>query len=963
VSRTEQELWVLLEKSWEMPFGDARTALVEEIVRHADAMGLRRLAFDARMGLTAAYHHGGETAKAFTTFSWCLATYDRDPGNFTADDDRHLRWQYKWIVAALRRFPEIPLDRTYRVLDDMERRYRAGGHSLHAVHSLRCLIADHVGDQEQAAEQYRLWNAAPRDENSDCRACDPDSKATHLALWGRDEEAVAIAAPVLDGRDTCLSQPHSILSTLLLPYLRTGRLEEARQAHRRGYRPIRTNREYLGTLAEHLVFCALTGNEARGLELLERHLDWYDRPPDPLALKAATAAGALLLRRLIDLGHADLPLRRPAFGDRPAQEVTVAALEEEFTATATRLVAAFDARNGTDHQSRLLRRLWDTEPFVDYLPLSEAAARHGRPGLAASAAPVAVSGFAGSGTTAPASATASPALSPALGPDELLDLAEQLWEERRFEEAIDAWRRFDELTATGEPTPRQRARRLEGQAYQLGFNGEFEEASQCWEEAARRYADLGEEVAQQAALGRAGCAQCLLPDPRTRESGLALVERSTARIRAVGEPSDRVRAELRLAQAYRTRDRWDEALAALDRATEEVTAEDYLRGDIAAERAQLFLARDDLAGAEAAAGEARAIYRAAGRERGLAHLCYLHGQLLAALSRLDEAMAAFDEGLACLPASEVTMRALLHARRGEALSNAGRADEAIPHLVEAVALMTGRDAPFLPYVRFSLTLAYYRAERYLDAAEAAEELLPELEPFGDDSLTLQARRLLVETYRALGEPDEALSMLDSLAEWLLNKDNTQGAAVVREEMADLLNQTGRYALAAARLEEAAQLFESVNAGYDAVRCHRAGAMSLYRAGQLDEALERLIGLTPLIDALPAPGPTDEVDQGDQADQGDQGATDGAAAAEGRPGAEDKQESEGGQETEGNSEHAAIRWERAALSYDIGYVLVTLGRLGEARQRLQEAAATFRAVGDSEHAAMAEQVLEHLPPSA
>ena len=113
----------------------------------------------------------------------------------------------------------------------MERRYRAGGHSLQAVHKHRFRVADHVGDVEAAAHWYRLWQTTPRDDLSDCAGCDPTSQVSYLADTGRDAEAVALAEPVLAGRLTCTEQPQAILTALLLPYLRTGRAERgARRA-------------------------------------------------------------------------------------------------------------------------------------------------------------------------------------------------------------------------------------------------------------------------------------------------------------------------------------------------------------------------------------------------------------------------------------------------------------------------------------------------------------------------------------------------------------------------------------------------------------------------------------------------------------------------------------------------------------------------------------------------------------
>src|SRR5262249_54027852 len=149
-----------------------------------------------------------------------------------------------------------------------------------------------------ADEWFARWSAAPRDQNSDCVGCDPTSKVEHLAARGLDEEAVALAAPVLAGQLTCIEQPQAILTELLLPYLRTGRLTEAAEAHRRAYRRLRGNIADLAGISTHVTFCALTGNEMRGLEIVERHLGWLDAAPSPFAAMWFAASAALLLGRL-----------------------------------------------------------------------------------------------------------------------------------------------------------------------------------------------------------------------------------------------------------------------------------------------------------------------------------------------------------------------------------------------------------------------------------------------------------------------------------------------------------------------------------------------------------------------------------------------------------------------------------------------------------------------------------------
>ncbi|WP_341273162.1 hypothetical protein [Herbihabitans rhizosphaerae] len=324
-----------------MPYGRGQIAAVEAIVRRADAEANAPIQYAARILATNAYVMGGEPGKAFVPFAWCLAVHDR--GEADPHYDHELMWSFKWIVNALAKFPEVPLDKAMAVLDDMERRYRLAGYSMNAVHQYRVVVAQHVGDEDTAAEHYRLWCAAPRDGMSDCVGCEPTSKVSYLAWRRRDEDAVALAVPVLAGEMTCVEQPQSILTDLLLPYVRTGRLTEAAEAHRSAYRRLRTERRELGPIASHVEFCARTGNTARAIELVQRHLTALEEPPSPLVEMEFAASGALALRLAAE-AEPGIMIRRDG-ADVDATEVAA-----ELSLRAKEIAARFDERNGTSRQ-------------------------------------------------------------------------------------------------------------------------------------------------------------------------------------------------------------------------------------------------------------------------------------------------------------------------------------------------------------------------------------------------------------------------------------------------------------------------------------------------------------------------------------------------------------------------------------------------------------------------------------
>ncbi|WP_326554793.1 YbjN domain-containing protein [Micromonospora sp. NBC_01813] len=366
---TADELIQALDEATDLPDGDGKITELERIAAHADAAGHVRIGFDARMALIDTYNNHTERWRMLPSFGWCLNTFDRHPELFEPWDAELLRWYHKWAVATLRSTPRVGLAQTEAALDDMQRRFTASGQSLQAVYNLRCKIADHVGDETQARQWLDRWRTAERDENSDCAGCDPSRQADLLAGWGDWAEALAVAEPVLSGALGCTEQPEKALVVVIMPYLRLGRYAEAAQAHVRAYRRHRHERDAFPYLAEHLRFCALTNNHERALEILAEHLEWFDRPYDDASAMEFAAAAALVCRLATAAGLGERVVHRPEHGDRPAADPTVEALGVELAAAAGDLAARFDARNGTDHQSRRIAGWLAAEPLVDSVEL------------------------------------------------------------------------------------------------------------------------------------------------------------------------------------------------------------------------------------------------------------------------------------------------------------------------------------------------------------------------------------------------------------------------------------------------------------------------------------------------------------------------------------------------------------------------------------------------------------------
>ena len=816
--KTTDELWGLYQQAAALPYGSAQIALVEEVLRHADTVNDPHLAFTVRLFATNAYTYGGEPAKAFVTFAWTLNDFDRNPGRHHAHGKHTLLWHFKTMVSAMTKFPEIPLARTHAVLDDMERRYREDGHSMQAVYKHRYLVADHVGSPD-ADEWFARWQAAPRGELSDCIGCDPSSVAAYYHQRDRFADVVATAEPVLAGELTCTEQPQGILRELMVAYLRTGRSDEAADAHRRSYRLERGNLADLWNLGIHLEFCARTGNESRGLEILQRHVDWLDKAPSPAAEMHFSAAAAMLLRRLTELGHGDTVIRRREQGDTSA--VDLAAV---LSARATELAQRFDERNGTDHQSRLIAAKINATPYEVTLTLSPSARRP-------AAVVVVVPEQKGPVPEVPAGADAA----------ELLELGRRQWRADHDSalaatlEALDA--RFPTLD-----DPLLRARRELLLGNQLRSRDQAATAHEHWARAVELFTAAGEVGQASAIRARIALGQAYAGGEVDEEPVRADVTYQEEH----GGAFERANAWSRLSILHLMQGRPEEANEAGDR------GDDYAAqtGDPRLVAMQAMLrARNRMAGHRpdeslAAARQAWEFYRENGPARRTAEAGTIYGHTV------DDPAEQVEIFSAVLATGEADKALSARVGRGNALLHLDRPDEAIPDLVEAVALgaEAGLDSGGA-YARSDLANAYRLAGRPVEGAEVAEEALAFFEKLGDDDAADNTRYLLAGLYQSIGDKNGALTLYRTLIERLA--DNPAGRGQIAEDAAGLLFDLDRDAEAAETFRAAASAMHEAGDLVGELRVLRRSVGALHYADQPErgEEVVRLIGEK--FDALPA----------------------------------------------------------------------------------------------------------------
>ncbi|MCL2729969.1 MAG: tetratricopeptide repeat protein, partial [Actinomycetia bacterium] len=362
--------------------GPARNAHAERLAEEAERTGDRPLLIEALFNLLTAYNYSSESDKKFVPFAKALRMWDENPADFDEFASHSLHWYFKWVSSGMLDQPHIPLAAIEKWQAEMEHRYRLAGHSERAVRQSEFRIARHIGDTARAERAYAAWQSADRDEMTDCHACELHLRGSWQAGRARDEEALASWQPVLDGELHCAHEPHAVLASSLLPLLRLGRDDTARAHHLRGYRMVRSMESMRSAVARHVEFCALTGNEPRGLEILAAQPAHFTTTGDPDSLMDHMAVTALLTGRVVALGHADQPVPGPG-----AEAWTAARLHRHATERALDLAARFDTRNGSTAVSEGVRARMAQRPFTARLPLGLRAAPLSGPAVLDGSAP------------------------------------------------------------------------------------------------------------------------------------------------------------------------------------------------------------------------------------------------------------------------------------------------------------------------------------------------------------------------------------------------------------------------------------------------------------------------------------------------------------------------------------------------------------------------------------------------
>ena len=146
----------------------------------------------------------------FVVFPKLLALGDKHPdapstvyNNNYENAIAHILWVYKWLLNDCSEFYQISKADWEMFLEDFKKRTVAFGYSLREYYS-------YFGDNELAKKYFELFRNAPRNRNSDCKACD-QLEIVKKYLNNNELEKAQREAVVLETRQLSCGNSHSWL--------------------------------------------------------------------------------------------------------------------------------------------------------------------------------------------------------------------------------------------------------------------------------------------------------------------------------------------------------------------------------------------------------------------------------------------------------------------------------------------------------------------------------------------------------------------------------------------------------------------------------------------------------------------------------------------------------------------------------------------------------------------------------
>lgn len=193
--------------------GKARASGLREAIRQADENKDVPFQIYFRKELCDEEDSYGNPLVKLAVFPEMLAIADKNPDAPTTPYNTYFSnsmacvlWTYKWFLESCEDFYQISLEDCERFFEDFKQRSLAFGYQLR-VYYKKMYSFYHSFDDPRAKQYFHLFEQSPRDENSDCAACDQIEIVDYYLENGDFEQAKEKAVDLESRKLQCGGAP------------------------------------------------------------------------------------------------------------------------------------------------------------------------------------------------------------------------------------------------------------------------------------------------------------------------------------------------------------------------------------------------------------------------------------------------------------------------------------------------------------------------------------------------------------------------------------------------------------------------------------------------------------------------------------------------------------------------------------------------------------------------------------
>lgn len=333
------------------PHAKDRVKYYLQAIRLADENDDIEWAFELRISLLDAEWGLADRQHFIPTFTWLLDAYDHNPDLFDAEE---LLWKYKWIIDEVYSNPDVSLEQTEQILADFKNRIETEGYGLRAYYTKQLHEALDQKDVEKTHQYLDLVNSVPRDNLSDCQACEMDTEVLALLNAGDFQKAYDKAQPLLAKQYSCAHVPLVTHCSLAYYGIKHNAKEIAAEQFKLAEESLASiNDTSLVRPTGQLITYLFQVDESLAWQYVEKYLPWSlesDRNRAFFFSKYMTEG--LKQKNPSQVAPIKLPIDHPVY--KEDQHYTVQELLSYYDQQACYLAEQFDTRNGNQNFAKQL---------------------------------------------------------------------------------------------------------------------------------------------------------------------------------------------------------------------------------------------------------------------------------------------------------------------------------------------------------------------------------------------------------------------------------------------------------------------------------------------------------------------------------------------------------------------------------------------------------------------------------